>query len=314
VSTAQWGLASLFVILAMLIDGLGWRYLPRYSKRWDGLSWDTQRRVIIRLSTAPPKIYYLGVAFRLLYYSDEAIRLDQDDIQSWIRSTWLVASFTYGYELIKTFPPLLSDIMHHAGWIALTCFAYKSPLATESPTNVPMIWCMATCTFFSLGWNSVVLLGVFLMLNLGSWGRPSRWMCIAYSFLTWSMCLSRPMEWLSYLITMSSFWQVANGMMSYCVLIIISLVLVGLCSLHRKWSHRSLKYSRDLWRNYREVTIANSKREHDAAISSKQYSLPSKLRRLQFGSLIVDGHYWMVVMGLSLPHLLRFGKMLTIDN
>ncbi|KAH8808999.1 hypothetical protein F5884DRAFT_390225 [Xylogone sp. PMI_703] len=311
ISTAQWGVVALHVALAVVIDVLGWRYLPQYSKRFQGLSWDTQRRLIIRLSTAPPKVFYLYVSFRLPFYSNEAIYLNQDDIQSWIRSTWLLGSFMYGYELIKTFPPTLNDIIHHAGWIALTYFAYSSPMATEGPTNIPMIWCMATCSFFSLGWNSVVLLGVFLLLNLGSWNRPRKWMCNTYSFLTWSMCISRPIEWMSYLAMMSQFWQIAHGAVSYLVLIATSLVLIGLCSLHRRWSHRSLKYSRDLWRNYRNATMTESGKDKAVTtFSERSDHAASKSKKLQFslGSLLVDGHYWMVLGGLALPHLLKLSR------
>lgn len=226
----------------------------------------------------------------------------------------LLAAFMYCYELVKTFPPSLNDIMHHAGWIALTCFAYTSPMATEGPTNVAMVWCMATCSFFSLGWNSVALLGVFLMLNLGSWERPQKWMCVAYSSLTWSMCLSRPIEWLSYLVMMSAFWKVADGVVSYCVLGATSLVLIGLCSLHRKWSHRSLKYSQDLWRNYREVTIADSGKGRNSDNSNMKSRFPSIKGKLQFGKLIVDGNFWMVLMGLAMPRLVRIRTSSAIEN
>ena len=101
----------------------------------------------------------------------------------------------YGYELIKTFPPRKIDIVHHAGWIILTYFAYESPMANRGPTHIPMIWCMASVSFFSLGINSIVLLGAFLILNLAPWDRPLKWSCLTYSALAWTMALSRPVEW-----------------------------------------------------------------------------------------------------------------------
>jgi hypothetical protein len=205
----------------------------------------------------------------------------------------------YGYELLKTFPPTMNDTIHHVGWIALTCFAYLSPLATQGSTHIPMIRCIAVCSFFSLGVNSVVLLGLFLMLHLGpSWTSPPRWMCRAYSVLTWIMCLSRPVEWLSYLIMVNEFWKVPSHVSHYLILIAISWVLIGLCDLHRKWSLRSLKYSRDLWTNY----VTEMGREKDSHVGTFVLS--------QMGSVVVEGNYWMVVGALTLPQLLRFGKMM----
>jgi hypothetical protein len=93
-STTEWSLVSLFLFLALLIDDLGWRYLPRvFPKRWNNgkLSDDTKRRLILRLSTAPPKIHYISAAYRVLldfYIDDGAIHLHRDGIQSLARSTW----------------------------------------------------------------------------------------------------------------------------------------------------------------------------------------------------------------------------------
>ena len=87
-ATMELGMISLFVGLALLIDYLGWRCMPRFFKRFDSLSYDDQRRVILRLSTAPPKILYIWAPCLLLCYTDEAIRHNTDNIQSVVKSTW----------------------------------------------------------------------------------------------------------------------------------------------------------------------------------------------------------------------------------
>jgi hypothetical protein len=87
VADRGWELVSFFPFLAILIDYLGWQYIPRISKRWAGLSDDTKLRLILRLSTAPPKVHYLWASYKILYYTDEAIRLDQGNVQSSVRST-----------------------------------------------------------------------------------------------------------------------------------------------------------------------------------------------------------------------------------
>jgi hypothetical protein len=88
VTDREWELVSFFLFLAVLVDYFGWRYLPRISKRWAGLSDDTKLRVILRLSTAPPKVHYLWASYMVLYYTDEAIYLDRDNVQSSTKSTW----------------------------------------------------------------------------------------------------------------------------------------------------------------------------------------------------------------------------------
>jgi hypothetical protein len=202
----------------------------------------------------------------------------------------------YGYELLKTFPPTWNDIVHHAGWIGLTFFVYRSPLAIEGPILPAMIRIIAICSFFSLGLNSVALLGVFLMLHLGPWTRPPRWMCLTYSIFTWTMCLSRPLEWALYLAMYSLLWQNANHITSYMIMMAIAAVLFGLVSLHRKWSARSLKYCADLWGNFQKTAAEKYRTPLSPVAKSK-----SKTSRL--GSFVVDGTYCMVIVGLALPVL-----------
>jgi hypothetical protein len=207
----------------------------------------------------------------------------------------LIAAFIYGYELLKVFPPTWKDIVHHAGWIGLTLFVYRSPLATEGSILPSMIRIIAICSFFSLGLNNVILLGNFLIMYLGSWARPPRWMCLTYGISTWAMCLSRPLEWILYLAMYRILWQNASHITGYVIMTAIAAVLFGIVSLHREWSARCLKRCADLWGNFNQTWKIAAEEKDKTQLGPIAKSKTSRL-----GSFVVDGIYCVDAAWLSL--------------
>ena len=166
----EWMPVGWCLFLAIFINFIAQKNLSKVSRRWVDSSEDMRRRTILRISTSPTKIFFIWRFCQLWFYTDDAIRTNQDNIQAKTRSAlrvsnkasslvWrlsksffssLVAAAIYGYELLKTLPPTFDDVLHHGGSIMLTYIIYRSPIATQEPHLVNMIRLIGVASFFSL--------------------------------------------------------------------------------------------------------------------------------------------------------------------
>ncbi len=87
VTKTEWFVASLFLFLNALVDFLTWRILPRISTRWAGLSDKQRLYMALRFGQVPAKIYCVAAPCMVLFCNDEALSMNQGNVQGYVKST-----------------------------------------------------------------------------------------------------------------------------------------------------------------------------------------------------------------------------------
>ncbi|KAH7016334.1 uncharacterized protein B0I36DRAFT_368881 [Microdochium trichocladiopsis] len=222
-------LCACFVAVALGSDFTSWRLFPKLLRqRWPALPSRTKLLIVLRIATAPASAYCLGASLKVLSYSDAAILLEQDGVQSSARSTWLLAAAMYTYDLARTFPPRSQDVVHHVGWMGLTFVLYWSTMSTNPGITTLMIRNVAACSFFSLGLSGTVQLALLLMERLGPWTRPPLRMARCFRGLVWTLVLSRPMSRGVYIVTYEALWRITATPADFAVMAVLTIAFLGL--------------------------------------------------------------------------------------